>query len=709
MLKEESSDEKMSLRRSLRLRDVSKTSTQLIKTTSTLKKRLSLQNGVLQTLSTSKGINGGLSNNNIEIDQESDAEEHLEDNERKKGLSEGTTNSKNENNQVEEKVVKDAKTQVSEIHVEEENKENQEKNNCNNLVNSKSDCTKSESEDRNRILANCEKNDSNIVSSSPISNCEGNLQENKETNDKIEANNDCSNSLITTKDCNEEHERNVEKERDQNDSIIIENLSKKLKDAIRTRGCNNVVKKLKAQISKALNNEDTVETTRDVVNNKENRMEKELDEKIDNLLLNTSVTSSSDEESNSFIYTQAEEGEEDTPSEDSNDIIEVGEEIHTDSERSTDDSYDRDSFIDDEGEHKLLSGEEFDLSLNSPKKYGRIRELSSGSDDEIVHIKRSKKKPQKKRKKSRIIKFEDSSDEENNEILNEDNNCKERENNEVLRESQKNNEITEEKEDTECIEDEQMEEKQDTEEIKIDDHDCKKIVVLENIVVKEVPIEKQFNSIKLLSEISDENADLKKIANTHKKKRRRRRKKNFRKLDDSCQNKEEINELKDEPSVSNNLSVTKVEEVKLTSGKHTDLCDTGKKRKRSTSDIETSCASGQNFVKRRKKNKNKDKKILGESLVDEAIVNNVKTSMLNRNLWNVEDVLLKPSRPGIKKVTNKEKTQIKDKKKLQSTEKINFHPKDFRNFMLYDPSRNKRINTKCLLKKKIYNFTFSFD
>jgi len=144
-----------------------------------------------------------------------------------------------------------------------------------------------------------------------------------------------------------------------------------------------------------------------------------LEKKIDDLLSSYIKDSDNEDsgEDNVFISSMAEEGEEDTPSEGSNDIVEVGEEINTtESEFTTDEeSYDKNSFIDDDDHNGLLSGEEFDLSAEKPektRKKSRIIKLDSESDDDVITIKRPEKKRKEKPKKSRIIKPEDSSDEE---------------------------------------------------------------------------------------------------------------------------------------------------------------------------------------------------------------------------------------------------------------------------------------------------------
>ncbi|KAF7278562.1 hypothetical protein GWI33_008184 [Rhynchophorus ferrugineus] len=117
--------------------------------------------------------------------------------------------------------------------------------------------------------------------------------------------------------------------------------------------------------------------------------------------------------SNDFIDDMAEEGEEDTPSEDSNQIIIEGESIGpTDSEeQETDDEYSDLSFICDDETDELLSGEEYDLgNEKKPKKKSRIINSDDLPDDEIIKIQKNKK--EKPQKKSRIFKYSLSSDDD---------------------------------------------------------------------------------------------------------------------------------------------------------------------------------------------------------------------------------------------------------------------------------------------------------
>lgn len=128
----------------------------------------------------------------------------------------------------------------------------------------------------------------------------------------------------------------------------------------------------------------------------EETISQKLDDLINAKLKEAAADSDEDEDyvpKNEFVDDMASEGEEDTPSEDSNQIIDDGESLHSsESERFEDDEddYENDSFITDDEGMELLSGNEYDL-------------------EELADVK--KKKTEKKRK-SRIIQVEDSSEEE---------------------------------------------------------------------------------------------------------------------------------------------------------------------------------------------------------------------------------------------------------------------------------------------------------
>lgn len=115
------------------------------------------------------------------------------------------------------------------------------------------------------------------------------------------------------------------------------------------------------------------------------------DEELDVLVKeHTFATSSDDEdyETNKFFDYSAEEGEEETPSEGSNDISCEGESLHSEYEIESDNESYEDSFIDDEEqESKPLLGEEYDLKLEPTKnkKRKRIVQVDSSDEDEPLN------------------------------------------------------------------------------------------------------------------------------------------------------------------------------------------------------------------------------------------------------------------------------------------------------------------------------------
>ncbi|XP_030766756.1 microtubule-associated protein futsch-like [Sitophilus oryzae] len=160
-----------------------------------------------------------------------------------------------------------------------------------------------------------------------------------------------------------------------------------------------------------------------VSDGKENKSKKSslqaFDNKLDSYIKSQlDADSSSDEEKvevNDFIDDMAEEGEEDTPSEDSNQIIDEGESVgfSESDERSSEDEYEHDSFIcDDEEGNELLPGNEYDLDEPNQVKKSRIISPSNLPDDEIIQIHGKKKEPVKR--KSRIIRVSSSSSDEGN-------------------------------------------------------------------------------------------------------------------------------------------------------------------------------------------------------------------------------------------------------------------------------------------------------
>lgn len=141
----------------------------------------------------------------------------------------------------------------------------------------------------------------------------------------------------------------------------------------------------------------------------------------------STLSDSGDEDNEEeFVLVEAEEGEEDTPSEGSNDIIDVGEPINTTSSESSgsNDEYEKDSFITDDEAQDLLSGDEFDIYDNTTKKskspqkrQTRIIRPTESSEDEttVQPLLKTKESP----RKSRIIRPTESSEEDIEVLTNE--------------------------------------------------------------------------------------------------------------------------------------------------------------------------------------------------------------------------------------------------------------------------------------------------
>ncbi|CAH1169548.1 unnamed protein product [Phaedon cochleariae] len=126
----------------------------------------------------------------------------------------------------------------------------------------------------------------------------------------------------------------------------------------------------------------------------------------------SSDSAEEESEDGDFLDTMAEEGEEDTPSDDSNQIVDEGESIHSESDQETEDEYDsNDSFICDNDKIELLPGEEYDLEDTKHKKRkSRIINVENIESD-VITIER-KEKPVKPKRKSRIISVSSSSEED---------------------------------------------------------------------------------------------------------------------------------------------------------------------------------------------------------------------------------------------------------------------------------------------------------
>lgn len=150
---------------------------------------------------------------------------------------------------------------------------------------------------------------------------------------------------------------------------------------------------------------------------------KTIESRIDDLIKKHEIEFSDSETSvGDFVDAEAEEGEEDTPSEDSNQIIEEGETINTtSSEYGSSDEYEKDSFLTDEEINPFVSGDEYEVSDTEEKKKKKkkssriIRPTESDDEESTAEAKKDlsiKESPQSKSRKSRIIRPTKSSDEE---------------------------------------------------------------------------------------------------------------------------------------------------------------------------------------------------------------------------------------------------------------------------------------------------------
>lgn len=190
---------------------------------------------------------------------------------------------------------------------------------------------------------------------------------------------------------NEEHKNDVAEDVSDNITINIdddvEEITEKVVQNVQSKSCSeeeedtNISQTEMTEVNTGNKSKSTISF------NSEPELNTTLQSKIAALTEALEVDSSSDESVNNYIDNMAEEGEEDTPSESSNDIIDLGESIgSTASEIDSDESYEVDSFIDDDGADELLSGEEYDLGQEKRKpkspKRKRIIKLNDSSDKE---------------------------------------------------------------------------------------------------------------------------------------------------------------------------------------------------------------------------------------------------------------------------------------------------------------------------------------
>ncbi|KAG5879352.1 hypothetical protein JTB14_030983 [Gonioctena quinquepunctata] len=397
-----------------------------------------------------------------------------------------------------------------------------------------------------------------------------------------------------------------------------------------------------------------------------------------------------DREDNPFLDTMAEEGEEDTPSEGSNDIIDDGESINTtESEIETDDDYeDNDSFICNDEVIDLLSGDEYDLGDEKTIRKSRIIPIDKFEGDVIRLPKKEKPVPPKKR--SRIIPVSsssgDESDDDSVEVVSQDSEAPEA-----------------------------------VETFETPRNRKSSITIIENINVndiKDVDLSQRIHHLvdsfcttiprqgDISMNLSLEYAGNERPTEMSSKELKSQTPKSKVKRSSTSSKASPVVPIK-KPRLS--VSLDDIENLD-------DSQDGTKKRKRLSKSNEELSMSTKSKKNKKKAKKEKDdggskKERLSYSEEDLrthtfSLLNQLITDVKNRprrvvkpstskvdpsmdTSWVVEEADVKPSTST---VTKEEIENFKLMKKM--------HPKDFRNQMLYDPSRVKRVETKKLLKKK---------
>ncbi|XP_018571968.1 titin-like [Anoplophora glabripennis] len=458
-------------------------------------------------------------------------------------------------------------------------------------------------------------------------------------------------------------------------------------------------------------------------------------------------------EPNDYICTMAEEGEEDTPSEDSNAIIDEGESVgSTESEYgSNSDEYDEnDSFICDDEEERLLSGEEYALNSEKTKKKSRIIQLDNCDDDIIKIQKKEKTKPTKK-KRSRIISITESSESDAGEVeLHNDNDSEE-----MVKTVEETSEIeevvcVEEKTDDEvfivetkptAISQEESPDVSPTESPVFEQRTEKKrlssITIQENINVKEIkdsPLSERVSnlidsfctkmrkgeiSMNLSIECCAKDESEHEIQQTRNaKKRRLLRSSSNVEINQSVDKEDNVNFEEDSSEEIFYMKTTPPKRLSVSMDNSTlaEAKKKARKKRRLSKSMDHLDQIGTKSKKietnkKKKKRKNVEKKSLRSPKRDNplehelrvrslGLINQLITDIKNRprrivrpstnmnNSWITEVAYVKPS------------TTAFDKEEKAAYKAGKVHPKDFRSQVLNDPSRIRRIDTKALLKKK---------
>lgn len=517
-----------------------------------------------------------------------------------------------------------------------------------------------------------------------------------------------------------------------------------------------VFEELNERKSTKINKKDTTEVSKttkekqsqDVKDSTKKSPSSMLDEFITRKIAELSSDEESDsedenpEEPNEYVCTMAEEGEEDTPSEDSNAIVDEGESVgSTESEYGSDDEYDKnDSFICDDEDEQLLSGEEYDLSNEkTKKKKSRIIQLDN-SDNEI-EIQKKDKAPPVAKKRTRIITLSDSSESDENEIeieLNKD--VQSEEVTEISEETNENQEIV-------CIEEKTDEEvfimetkpsrgnleespnvstaESPTFEQRSERKRLSSITFHENINVKEIkgsPLSERISnlvdsfcttmrkgeiSMNLSIECTTKDDDSEDETKRNKSTKKRTLSRSAADEDNTSSEQEDIEE-------EASYKPPKRLSVSMDSGTLIETKKRAKKKRKLSKSMDnldqTEIKSKKKKMgKRKKKNlqkkamKNPKKRTFSEDdlrMQSFGLISQLITDIKNRprrtvrpstnmnNSWFTEVVNVKPS------------TTAFDKEEKAAYKAGKVHPKDFRSQMLNDPSRVRRVDTKTLLKKK---------
>ncbi|KAL1512728.1 hypothetical protein ABEB36_002269 [Hypothenemus hampei] len=411
----------------------------------------------------------------------------------------------------------------------------------------------------------------------------------------------------------------------------------------------------------------------------------------------------------SFIDDMAEEGEEDTPAEDSNQIIDEGESIgSSDSEPPEEEEYDPDdSFICDEESVELLSGDEYDLDQEKKEKTSRIINTDNLSDEDLILI--PKKEKPVSAKKSRIIRpSDDSSDEEETEPVSGENKTTQKTITDLTRDDSvqiietlvTENSKPDISNSTEILnESHNSSEKRQRkssltiqENIKIVGNTNPKLSERINSLVESFCSTMTKGEISMNLSLEFQDSDKKESTN------------------DSIQILSDIklcppiSDKNDEDSNKIESNVTEPRKIK----------NMKRRLSKSTSEV----YKEQTLAKKRKTKKKKKTKSNTASEDEEALLHSaedLKAATLNIMDQLVTDVrnrpkrLIKPSRPDnantswvVTEIPNPKpsKSSASHEEKIPLANRLKFHPKDFKNRTLMDNNRVKRTETKKLLQKK---------